>query len=198
VDINDDDALITAYITAAREKCESFLSRSFITTGWRLSLDGFPGQINRFASVAGYAELGIVSLYGAVPEWALAGTAFPIVTDRARLIAVSSLSYLDQNGNRQTMDPSAYSVEALDGGRISPAYGTSWPPARVYPGSILVDLTLGYGPDASYVPSVIKQSILMTVGHLYENRAAVTELQTFELALGVRWLLHAEDWGCRP
>lgn len=40
--ITDDDALIQRQISAARELCETFLKRRFVTTSMRLTLDEFP------------------------------------------------------------------------------------------------------------------------------------------------------------
>ncbi|MGB9845891.1 MAG: head-tail connector protein [Desulfotomaculales bacterium] len=42
VDITDDDNLITALITAAREYCEGFQNRAYITQTWQLWLDAWP------------------------------------------------------------------------------------------------------------------------------------------------------------
>jgi len=44
VDITDDDALITSLITAAREYCEGFQNRAYITQIWKLTLDDFPNM----------------------------------------------------------------------------------------------------------------------------------------------------------
>ncbi len=42
VEVDTDDTLITALIKAAREYCEGFQRRSYITTTWELWLDKFP------------------------------------------------------------------------------------------------------------------------------------------------------------
>jgi hypothetical protein len=203
VTIGDDDSYISALIGAARWKCESYLNRSFITTAWLQTLDGFPGQFSRFSPALGSFSqgsygYGMGALYGYIPERLLAGTAEPIVIPKARLIAVSSITHVDGGGATQTLSPSLYSVEPGDGGRISPAYNTAWPQGRVYPGSVQIALTMGYGPDASDVPPTIKQAILLYVGMLYENREAAAEIEIRELPMGVKWLLASEDWGLRP
>ncbi len=203
ITIDDDDAYISALVTAARQKCESHLDRSFITTGWRQTLDGFPGQFSRFSPALGtFAQgsygYGMGALFGTIPERLLAGTGEPIVVPKARLIAVSSFTYLDPNTQvRTTLDPSLYTVEPGDGGRISPSYMHVWPTGLVYPGSVVIDLTMGYGPDPSDVPATVAQAILLLVGHLYENREAVSEVAMSELPMGAKWLLASEDWGCR-
>lgn len=45
VDGSDEDALITALIAAAREACEDRIDGTVPVTGWRLTLDAFPGAI---------------------------------------------------------------------------------------------------------------------------------------------------------
>lgn len=198
VDFADDDTLITALIAAARLKCESYLSRSFVTTAWALSLDGFPGQYSRFAPSETTTANGSGPLYGYVPERYLAGTYVPIVVPKARLIAVQSITYVDTNGDPQTLDPSLYSVEPGDGGRISPTFNRVWPAARVYPGSVTIAFTMGYGDTAADVPATITQAMLLCLGHWYAGRAAASEAALHELPLGAKWLMASEDWGARP
>ena len=44
VDSNEDDDLLTSLINAAREFCEGFQHRAFITQTWELWLDGWPDK----------------------------------------------------------------------------------------------------------------------------------------------------------
>ena len=43
VEVTDDDALITALISAARQYAETLTQRQFVTATWKLVLDSFPG-----------------------------------------------------------------------------------------------------------------------------------------------------------
>jgi hypothetical protein len=45
IDTDDDDALVTALIAAARLEVESFTGRALITQSWRLSLECPPGPV---------------------------------------------------------------------------------------------------------------------------------------------------------
>jgi len=45
IDTDDDDALVTALIAAARLEVESFTSRALVTQSWRLSLECPPGPV---------------------------------------------------------------------------------------------------------------------------------------------------------
>jgi hypothetical protein len=54
VSIDDDDALISIIITAAREACEAFTNRSFCFKGYRQSLDSFPYYTDTVMSQMAY------------------------------------------------------------------------------------------------------------------------------------------------
>ena len=45
VDVADDDALITAYITAATEMAEQATGRAIMPQTWQLTLDAFPSAL---------------------------------------------------------------------------------------------------------------------------------------------------------
>ena len=45
IDTDDDDALVTALIAAARLEVESFTGRALVTQSWRLSLECPPGPV---------------------------------------------------------------------------------------------------------------------------------------------------------
>lgn len=45
VDGNDDDSLISALITAARQRAEEYTKRAFITQSWELALDSVSGKV---------------------------------------------------------------------------------------------------------------------------------------------------------
>ena len=42
IDTSDEDAIISGLITVAREYCESFQNRAYLTQTWELSFDDFP------------------------------------------------------------------------------------------------------------------------------------------------------------
>lgn len=159
-----DDADIADQIAAARELCEGATSRSFITTQWRLTLDDFPRSC-----------------------------AQTIALPRAPVLSIDAVSYLDPDGARQTVDPTAYDFEPGDGAKLTPAHGRTWPAARVAPGSVRVDFSAGYGTDAASVPRAAKLLLKTTLGYADANRAGE---QTVPQA--VADLVSACDWGYRP
>lgn len=88
-----------------------------------------------------------------------------------RLQAVSSIQYVDQDGDTQTLAASLYDVDtASEPGVISRAYGASWPVVKSStPNVVTIAFTAGYG-SAGSVPAGLKQRILNAVAHCYTKR----------------------------
>jgi uncharacterized phiE125 gp8 family phage protein len=144
---NLEDDLLTSLIATARQKLDGprgLLGRCLITQQWRATLDGFSREI-----------------------------LFPF----APVSAVSAITYRDAAGIEQTLAADTYVVVGLHDdelGSISPVRGRSWPLISYSPGSVSVTFTAGYGDAPEDVPEPIRTAIKMLVGHLYENREAVT------------------------
>lgn len=90
------------------------------------------------------------------------------------LVSVTSISYTDVDGNVSTLSASNYVVNAnVEPGLIIRKPSASWPSVALLPGpSIVVRYVAGFGTAAD-VPAVYKQAILLTLGHMYENRESV-------------------------
>jgi uncharacterized phiE125 gp8 family phage protein len=143
---DSEDTLLDRLIAAATRHVENRLRRALITQTWRLTLDEWPCQMN-----------GETVIY--VP--------------RPPLIAVSGITYLDGEGDEQTLATSEYVVDTESHpGRITPAYGESWPTIYDQINAIKVTHTAGYGAAASSVPEDIRHAVLLLAGHWYENREA--------------------------
>lgn len=118
-------------------------------------------------------------------QWRQTLDAWPVDSvveiDKARLISVEAVSYLDSDGIRQTLDAATYQVvtDTLVG-FVQPAYGTTWPACRCTPGSIRVDYTSGYG-NAAAVPQALKAWMLLAIATWYAQREALTEAIVAEL-----------------
>jgi len=86
------------------------------------------------------------------------------------LSSVTSITYLDTDGTEQILASAAYRVN-VEGivGRITPAYGYTWP--AVYPVTypITIRFLAGYGLAVA-VPEGIKTAIKMLVADLNEHR----------------------------
>ena len=96
-----------------------------------------------------------------------------ISLDYPPIVAVQSITYLDENGQTQTLAGSAYVVDtASEPGRIVPAFGTTWPKTRDTINAVTVNYTAGFGAAC---PAAIKQFILLQVGHMYRTREAASD-----------------------
>lgn len=184
VDVDDDDQLLSLYITAARQYCEKVTNRAFLQQTWRMTLRDFPnyGWYRRPGQAA-----------DSLPYWRTPAILLPM----PRLIGIASITYLDSAGTRQTLDPSFYTMngDALPA-RVTPAIGKIWP----YGTEVQITYTAGYGATASSVPASLQLAILMLVGHFYENREAsvlpASGTGVVEIPLGVEELLKEETFTC--
>lgn len=88
--------------------------------------------------------------------------------------SVSAITYVDTNGDTQTLAADQYLVDAVSTpARITPAYGVTWPSVRYQNNGVKIRFIAGYGA-ASAVPQCIKNWLLMRVKTLYETRDSVT------------------------
>lgn len=106
------------------------------------------------------------------------------------LVAVTTLKYYDTDGNQQTLNAANYRVDTdTEPGRITEAYGESWPSIRSMTNAIEVIYTSGYGATSANVPDDIRAAIKMMIAHLYEHRETVSAEQLHEIPMGAKELL---------
>ncbi len=87
------------------------------------------------------------------------------------LQSVTSITYIDSNGDEQVLADTQYKVDAKSKpARIAPAYGCTWPSTRDEVNAVKVRFVAGYGAPAA-VPKSIKQWMLLRIGSLWQNRA---------------------------
>jgi uncharacterized phiE125 gp8 family phage protein len=157
-----DDPLILALITAARQHAENFTGRAIAsaTYVYRRSL---------------FDDCGI-----RLP--------------RPPVVALVSVEYMDDAGLWVAVDPTTYH---LDDDPEEPSVvlnaEAEWPEPGAFASPVRVTYEAGFNdgdsPPVSTLPEPIRQAMLLLIGHLYENREAVTEKATYELAMGVKSLL---------
>lgn len=126
------------HINSAREWCESWCRRVFITQTWQLLLDGFPGVSVRYDS-NGYAA---------------------ILLPRPPFQSVVFFTYVDTAGAVQTLTQDAsygtnlaspfYGYQLSRGSRTQPArlitpWARPWAPERMVPDNTVVRFRCGYG-----------------------------------------------------
>lgn len=148
VDHSTDDALIDTLCAAARDYVETATRRKMITQTYDLKLDGFPSHDQ--------------------PIW----LPFPPVS------SVTSVSYVDTNGDTQTWSSSYYTTDLPAGpharmGRIVPAYNYDYPQTREVINAVTVRFVVGYGAAGSSVPGALLAAMKLLIGHWYEHRESV-------------------------
>lgn len=129
VDIADDDVLIGALVSAARDYAEGLTHKQMVAARWKQVMDSFPGP----------------TLIG-IPQgrtFTLPGHA--IYLQRSPVVRVVSIQYLDMSGNVQTMPATDYTVDySSDPVRITPVFGKIWPIPLPQIGSVWVTFDAGY------------------------------------------------------
>ena len=90
------------------------------------------------------------------------------------LQSITSIKYIDTDGNEQTLSSSIYSVDtAAEPGIIRLAYNQSWPSTRPDANAVTIRAVCGYGNSWNDIPKAITQAIKLLIGHWYEVREPV-------------------------
>lgn len=159
-----DDPIVGSLVTAARQYCEEWTQRAFITQTFDLKMDEFCTEI--------FLPRPPASLVTSIIYVDTAGAAQTLAADQYQLDA-----------------PAGPHASA---GRIVPAYNVTYPSTRDQVNAVVVRYVAGYGAPAA-VPESIKAAIKLMLGHLYEHREAVAVgergFSATELPVGVTSLL---------
>jgi uncharacterized phiE125 gp8 family phage protein len=153
IDSNAEDALIAAFISAAREAIEGETGRCLLPQDWEIRLPCFPGWWSD-ASYIGYGELR---------------------TLHAPVISIQAIATADAAGTETVMSATAWQASIPAGPRaqvakIVPAAGSLWP--STVPGvidAVRIRYRAGYA-SISAVPGPLRAAILLGVGDLFANR----------------------------
>lgn len=144
-----DDALFDIYIAAARSSAEKYTGTGIMPQSWTLTVPQFP-QCGEF-----------------------------IELPRGPVVSIDSITYLDQAGATQTLDPSLYVWERSQlSDRISLAANQVWPSTLRQADAVSIAFTVGFVADITanplvpLVPTDLKAALLMRVADLYRNREA--------------------------
>jgi uncharacterized phiE125 gp8 family phage protein len=140
---NETSENISLLIDAVRERGEQATNRAFNTQTWEEILDGFPAD--------GFIEV-----------------------SKPPLLSVTHVKYRDTSGTLQTWAAANYIVTAPAGprcarGRISLAYGITWPSTYGQAGDVQIRFVCGYGSDADDVPAILRAAMLLDIATLYAN-----------------------------
>lgn len=145
VDHSSEDAYIDALVKAARLGVEDWTGRSLVTQTWDLQVARFPSD------------------------------GCPIALPKPPLISVTSITYVDPDGESQVWASSNYSVDAPAGefaqqGLIVPDFNTEYPSTQSHLYDVTVRFVAGYG-DAEDVPAGILEAMRLMIANWYDNRS---------------------------
>jgi uncharacterized phiE125 gp8 family phage protein len=95
-----------------------------------------------------------------------------ITPPRPPLQSVTSLVYVDQSGNSQTLVAGTdYTVDPYSTpGRVVPAYNADWPSTLGHINDVTMTYVAGYGDAATDVPADLLQAHRLILAHYYEHR----------------------------
>lgn len=133
--------------------------------------------------------------------WEIALDAFPAGSIQLPTAAdsVSEITYVDTDGNLQTLDPSNYILDNYSQPAVVAMSATldAWPDTQTVVNAVKVRFQpsaytqAGDSPNSNPLPYTVLAAMLLMIGHLYENREATTfgRDATVEIPLGVKNLL---------
>lgn len=95
------------------------------------------------------------------------------LTFTTNLANIHTAAQADKVEKYTLVETSRYNVDNSENspGRIKLRIGRAWPTHRNF-ASFIIEFKGGYGDAESDVPDLIRQAILQTIAHLYENRGA--------------------------
>ena len=148
LDTDDDDALVSSLITAARVHIEQVLGHITVEQTWVEVRDAWPAY---GPGVGGEVRLSL----GPVRN-------------------LLEIRVVDPSGSAASIPASDYFTDVVSvPARIGLTDGAVWPqPGRAMNG-IEIEFTAGYGLAAEDVPQPLRQAVLLLVAHWYEQREPV-------------------------
>lgn len=156
IELDDEDALVSSLIVAARQWAENYTGRAFVAQVWQLWLDDAPGADDETA-------FGVSDL--------CRSDCRSLVLPRGPLLSVDSVQTFDESDAATVWNASNYYVDtAREPGRLVLRSGAVWPVLLRSANGMMIQYRAGYGADASAVPEAIKTAILQLVARWYEHR----------------------------
>ena len=112
------------------------------------------------------------------------------------LVSISSITYVDTNGDTQTLATSVYEVDAAARpGRVGLQEGQVWPATQTGLAKVTITFVAGYGTARTDLPYTLTHAIKMLAAHLFNFREPIVEGSVSEVPLGLRTLFRIEGHG---
>jgi uncharacterized phiE125 gp8 family phage protein len=88
--------------------------------------------------------------------------------------SVTSITYLDENGDQQTLSAADYVLRTdSDAAYIYPTVGKTFPTTLNAAGAVTVTYVAGYGNEGTDVPAPLLEAVKRLAASMYENRESV-------------------------
>jgi uncharacterized phiE125 gp8 family phage protein len=139
---DDENALISDLVIAARSRVERHTGLALIQQGFTETLDDWAAH-----RLSGF------------------GRAFTLA--RAPLISVDTVAIENRDGGVTNWDQSEYRIEAGEAGRLVAIYPHTLPCPEVPAGGIVISFTAGFGQSEDDVPQPLREAVLRLVGEAY-------------------------------
>jgi hypothetical protein len=209
----DDDALISALISAARDYCEKWTGRVLAQRQFVMVMDSHPYYTDSIASQQAYPPN-----YYSLPRYSttLWNYSQMIKVPFPPLKSVEGMRYIAADGTAQTLEQDTdFVVDRItEPARIFPLPGQFWPADLYVANSVEITFTAGYDPDpgappdthtvganppkqqpdsvvALAIPQTLRVAILMLVNHWHSNREPVAAGQVGSVPHSVEQLLNS-------
>lgn len=142
---SSEDVYLASLITAAREYCETYQNRAYITQVWEMAMDNFPDDVIEIPK-------GNLQTIDSVVYTNSAGTSTTLAVTTDYITSVRGVL-----------------------GKTKPAYNKSWPSFTPHPfDAVVITFTAGYG-TASQVPEKVIMAMKLLISHWFENRVPISQ-----------------------
>lgn len=112
-----------------------------------------------------------------LPSWPGSGLTNAISLPGVPVKSITSVSYLDSAGVRQTVPNTDYKLSGTDIESLEALLWApdGWPAAKCEPGSIVITYVAGYGAAETDIPESARAWLLLHIAHLTRNPEAATD-----------------------
>ena len=93
---------------------------------------------------------------------------------KLNLQSITTIKYIDEDGNQQTWSDSLYEVDITsDPGRVQPIEDETYPSTQATLGAVEIKFIAGYGDAGTDINQTLILAMLLTFGHFYQNRESI-------------------------
>ena len=192
------DQDIQAFISFAREYCETVLRRSFLKQTWQLNLRNWPGRdyqnwpTNTPSDFESYQKYNYISLPMAAPLYG--PDASPPAAPQV------SITYLDTSASILTFPqgniPGGYNVDPnFEPARVFLPFSQIWPTTILLPGAaITLVYQTGYPDVATWMAAFegangVLHAMKKIIAYVYENKIPPDEMRRSSIAAGMSFVV---------